>query len=294
VAFLLTSVCRQTAAMTNQSPSKTGYFLMDTLENPADQRTRTGMTPYYQIWWIKKGSGSICINGERHPIIDNTIYCLPPGKITEFRSPGYLTGYYLFLSGDCFHADIALSRDVHWINTFILEMNQVILSGVADLQEEMDPLFKNLQKECSKCGLLREETVAGLLNLIAIYFSRKMTSYVREPVLSRDFILVQRFKGMVKTNFVSQKLVGEYARDLHITASYLNGTVKRVTGFTASHYIQHCVIREAKRLAIQSDLSMKETAYTLGFADQYHFSRYFKMICGMTFSGFKHITSKSC
>ena len=82
-------------------------------------------------------------------------------------------------------------------------------------------------------------------------------------------------------------MVSDYAGQLCVTPNYLNRTVKKVTGFTASHHIQQQIILEAKRKAIYSSVSMKEVAYYLGFDNLAHFSKFFKNNCGMNFTDFK-------
>jgi len=45
--------------------------------------------------------------------------------------------------------------------------------------------------------------------------------------------------------------------------------------------------RRTGRLAVYSDVCMKEIAYLLGFSDTAHFSKFFKKSTGMNFSEFK-------
>jgi len=82
--------------------------------------------------------------------------------------------------------------------------------------------------------------------------------------------------------------VSEYAGDLRISATHLNRVVKKLTGKTASSIIHEHILREAKRLAMESGSSMKEAAYALGFNDHYHFSRFFRSHCGITYSDYKN------
>jgi AraC-like DNA-binding protein len=79
---------------------------------------------------------------------------------------------------------------------------------------------------------------------------------------------------------------------LHVSAGYLNDTVREMSGAAASTHIQQRVIREAKRRILFEGSSMKEVAFSLGFSDQAHFSKYFKNISGKNFTDFKkEITS---
>jgi AraC-like DNA-binding protein len=46
-------------------------------------------------------------------------------------------------------------------------------------------------------------------------------------------------------------------------------------------------ILSAKKLALETPLSMKEIAYKLGFEDAAHFSKFFKINAGINFSAYK-------
>ncbi|MCW3111245.1 MAG: helix-turn-helix protein, partial [Segetibacter sp.] len=63
--------------------------------------------------------------------------------------------------------------------------------------------------------------------------------------------------------------------------------VKKTSGTPASDHIKHRIVLEAKRHAAYSDVSMKEIAYSLGFDDVAHFSKYFKNATGINFTDFK-------
>jgi AraC-like DNA-binding protein len=98
---------------------------------------------------------------------------------------------------------------------------------------------------------------------------------------------VQRFMSLLKKNYTTHKMVSDYARELCLTPSHLNKIVKKVSGFPASYHIQQQIILEAKRQAIYYGLSMKEVAFSLGFDDYLHFSKFFKNNSGMNFTHFK-------
>ena len=91
----------------------------------------------------------------------------------------------------------------------------------------------------------------------------------------------------LEKKFKEKKMVADYAAELFITPNYLNGIIKKITGFSAGYHIRQRVVLEAKRLGRYSDAGMKEIAYSLGFEDSSHFSKFFKAVAGMNFSDFK-------
>ncbi|TDE16164.1 helix-turn-helix domain-containing protein [Dyadobacter psychrotolerans] len=101
-----------------------------------------------------------------------------------------------------------------------------------------------------------------------------------EPILNR-------FIDLVEKKFCSYKMVNQYADELAITPNYLSEVIKRSSGFSASCFIHNRVVLEAKRIAINSDYTMKEIAFQIGFEDPSQFSKFFKLKTGTTFSEFR-------
>ena len=82
-------------------------------------------------------------------------------------------------------------------------------------------------------------------------------------------------------------MVSDYAKQLYVSTNYLNRVVKKITRLPASHHIQQQIVAEAKSRAMNSDVSMKEIAYSLGFDNLPHFSKFFKNNSGMSLTDFK-------
>ena len=120
-----------------------------------------------------------------------------------------------------------------------------------------------------------------------LYLSRKSGAGDSPGVYDKDLQLVKRFMMLLRENIVHKKMVANYAGELCVTPGYLNRVVKKVSGFPASYHIQQYIILEAKRQAIHLGSTMKEIAYTLGFTDPAHFSKFFKNGNGASFSQFK-------
>ena len=68
---------------------------------------------------------------------------------------------------------------------------------------------------------------------------------------------------------------------MNLTVSYLNDTVRSVTGFSVTYYIQQELTREAQRLLYYSNLTGKEIADVLGFDDDKYFNCLFSKVVGI-------------
>ena len=69
---------------------------------------------------------------------------------------------------------------------------------------------------------------------------------------------------------------------LHLSANYFGDLIKKETGRSAKDYIQYKIIEVAKSKIINTDKTISETAFELGFKYPQHFSRFFKKETGYT------------
>lgn len=86
--------------------------------------------------------------------------------------------------------------------------------------------------------------------------------------------------------------VSALAAMMNINPNYLNASVKKVTGQTASVLIQEKLLLEAKAFLVHTSLQVAEIAYRLGFENLSYFNRFFKKHTHTTPTEFrKSITS---
>jgi len=70
------------------------------------------------------------------------------------------------------------------------------------------------------------------------------------------------------------------AEELHLSANYFGDLIKKETGKSAKEYIQNKIIDNAKNKTFDTDKTVKEIAYELGFKYPQHFTRLFKNLVG--------------
>lgn len=109
---------------------------------------------------------------------------------------------------------------------------------------------------------------------------------------SRPTQIARQFKQLLAGNVLTLKQPAAYADMLHITESYLNEVLKKVTGFSVTYWVLNAVMLEAKRLLYYTELNVKEVAYSLGYEDHTYFSRLFKKTVQLTPLEFRGIYRK--
>jgi AraC family transcriptional regulator, transcriptional activator of pobA len=241
----------------------------------------------FEIIWVKNGNGTIQSEGRVYAVHDNMVYCISPGKAYKYlENNTILNGYYISFSPDFIQPwkGYEMKGAMEFFEeTFHLQFIAVTES----IQHEMEMIADKMKQEYNNCFNQKLELLRGLLNIFVIYFSRTAVQENDVKGFTRDNILFKQFMSLVKKNFVSKKMVSDYADELCVTANYLNRTVKKVSGNTASYHIQQQIIMEAKKQAVHCGSSMKEIAYQLGFDNLAHFSKFFKNNSGTNFTCFR-------
>lgn len=77
------------------------------------------------------------------------------------------------------------------------------------------------------------------------------------------------------------------AESVNLSVSRLRHLFKEETGMTPAQYVKSLRIREARELADETFLSVKQIMYRIGINDASHFSRDFKTVYGATVTGYR-------
>ncbi len=79
------------------------------------------------------------------------------------------------------------------------------------------------------------------------------------------------------------------AEQAHLSPNYLSDLLKKETGMNTQDHIHYFLIEEAKNILLNSDASVSEIAYALGFEYPQYFSKLFKQKTGTTPQEFRSL-----
>ena len=93
-------------------------------------------------------------------------------------------------------------------------------------------------------------------------------------------LLERQFPIENKEQPLALRSAQDFAKDLSLHVNYLNSSVKEVTGKSTTGHIADRIISEAKALLQQTDWTISEIAYALGFEYPTYFNNFFKKKTG--------------
>lgn len=130
-----------------------------------------------------------------------------------------------------------------------------------------------------------------LLSYIERYFSRQFITRKSQnsDLLSNFEYLVKEYFNSGLTREKGLPTVQYFADQLYLSSSYLSDLLKKETSQNAQTLIHHHLIEKAKDLLHNSEISISEVAYQLGFENPPYFSRLFKKKTKMSPSEYRNL-----
>ncbi|WP_020527170.1 helix-turn-helix domain-containing protein [Flexithrix dorotheae] len=243
---------------------------------------------YYVIIFVETARGIHHIDFKSYPIQNNTIFFISPEQVHHLEIEGQPMGKVIEFTPEFLETSKINKTFFDHLGLFF-NCNEVLpLTLPSDEFSNLSYYIRQLEKESAHVQILKEEAIGNWLKLLLIEIKRIKVRIGQENIAidSNQNRIVGEFKQLVEAQFKKRHKVNEFAEQLNITANYLNEVIKSSTGISAKEMIQNRIILESKRLAINSENTMKEVAYQLGFEDIPHFSKFFKNCTGKTFSSF--------
>jgi len=239
---------------------------------------------FYYCVLLEKGIMKLEVDFTEVEITNQTLFLSYPGQIHRIISAKMEQGWFLAFDPSMLNEQLK--------NILDQCLSEIILVPLALQQATVFSSFINNlytvhQDNTQMFGktIAQSMVTALVYQLASAYLSIEGFSLVKHT--ARSIEITKNFKQLLRNNFKSIKKSSAYAAKLNITAKHLNDTIKTVTGFSVTYYIQQELMREAQRLLHYSDLSVKEIADTLGFEDDKYFNRLFSKVIGVSPGAFR-------
>ena len=239
---------------------------------------------FYYFVLVDKGKMELEVDFEKIELTDQTLFLSYPGQIHRIISAQMDRGWFLAFDPSML--------DEHLKNILDQCLSEIILVPLSPEQSVNLSSFINhlYMVYDDRIHMFREAitqsmVTAFLYQFASAYLSVERFNLIRHP--ARSIEITKTFKQILRRNFKTIKKPSEYASKMNIIVSYLNDTVRTVTGFPVTYYIQQELMREAQRLLYHSDLSVKEVADNLGYEDEKYFNRLFSKVIGVSPGAFR-------
>lgn len=226
----------------------------------------------YVLIFCTAGEITVSVDERGYILIPNTVLTITSGQIHSFTDNKNAEGFVLEFTYNFFCKDDYDMELIFHNGLFChFAMNEIIL---VDNSQTIINQLNEITKELSEQPYQYLISVHSRIELILVEINR--TKINRGDEIYKPEALFLHFLETVLKNFDKNLSVAEIAVLIGTTESKLNELSKLHTSNTAQNVIYGLIISEAKRLLNYEKLSVKETAYALGFNDPFYFSNFFK------------------
>lgn len=245
---------------------------------------------FYQISLKSDTKGFLKYGRESYDYQEGSLVYLAPEQVIEYSLSQDIqvdNGWTLF-----FHADLirsfSLDKKMKEYAFFNYHSNEAL--HISDKEKEViESIIDKIQLELdSNLDDFSEEVIVTNLELLLNYSKR---FYNRQFITRKRFTknVIIHFTELLESYFdeVLQKELGiptvqYFAEKLNYSSNYLNELIKKATDKSILEHIHYKVIELAKNKLLNSNKTVSEIAFELGFEYSQYFSRLFKKKTGMT------------
>ena len=250
---------------------------------------------FYKILLLTKGSGVFTLGLNTYFINDPTILFIHPNEIITWKnlSPGDAGGYYVLFKKDFIQKHVILKAAIDKYGLFS-EKNKQVIKLSNERTQTLSQLFERMQEEEQAAAALNEDAIQAYLQLLMVESIRGAEFQGSDKVtdeyhhIHRFFELLEQEAAQINFDHpIRLKTAKEFASTMALHPNYLNALLKQQTGENVSTHIKNRLLEEAKILLLQTEWSLSNISFSLGFADQPNFSQFFKKNTGLTPNEFR-------
>lgn len=156
---------------------------------------------------------------------------------------------------------------------FLSEKEEAVIAGIIQIIK---------QEYCSSIDKFSQDIIIAQLEVLLTYSKR----FYQRQFITRKMVhhqILSRLEELLNNYFEGDKVaekglptVSYVAAELNLSAGYLGGVLRALTGINTQQHIHLKLIEKAKEKLSTTSLSVSEIAYQLGFEHIGSFSKLFK------------------
>lgn len=236
---------------------------------------------YFEIIYLSNATGTHTIDLETHSIKPPMVFLIRKDQMHCWDMQSEPSGYVVIIKKS--FVDDSLDLEMKHLfseiskSTCIYPEDTVVIEQILELMTNEYNSAKQIENNMVLEGMLK----ALLAKLIHVPKSQREQHQQQSNLFEAFKVHLNQSNKLVNS-------VGHYANLLNTTPQNLNAICRKENNMSATEFLSEHIVIEAKRLLIYTDLTVIEVAYSLGFSDNSHFTKYFKRFTGKTPSAFRN------
>ena len=248
---------------------------------------------FYNISIKRSFKGKLKYGKNQYDFDEGTMSFIAPNQIISIDSEADRNndGWSLL-----FHSDLIrqypLGKIIKNYGFFSYTVNEAL--HLSDKEEKtVEAVVQNIQKEInSRLDNFSQDVIVSNLELLLSYCNRFYSrQFITRKMATND--LLTNFENILDKYFTNDSdltlpTVEKLATELNVSSSYLSDMLRNLTGQNTQQHIHNKLIEKAKEILTNTNLTVSEIAYQLGFEYSQSFSKLFKSKTNLTPIEYRH------
>lgn len=203
------------------------------------------------------------------------------------------SGYFCLFNDEFLNG---MSRTKSFMDSPISKIDTIPVFFITEQQEKyLLDLYQKMCVEVESNYVYKYELIKNYVNLIIHEAVKMQASQISDNHINGSSRITSYFVELMERQFpidspehkLQLRTAKDYAQRLSVHINHLNRALKEVTGKTTTEHITERLIQESKILLKNSNWSISEIAYCLGFEYPEYFNNLFKKQTGITPNSFR-------
>jgi len=233
---------------------------------------------HYSISFVINGTGTLYVGKKKYKIKKGDIFMLPKETKAKYYPEKKSPWEYFWFNFDG-------NKSEKYLNLIGFEKDNYVIQ-VSDFSDIIYQCENLIKKRFKDDNVSYYEVLSVFYNIIDSFIKKQNNS------LSNNNIVESIIK-YIKLHYSRPSLtIEEICKNFNISHSYLCKLFKNKSELTAKGNIIKVRLEEAQKLLLNTNLSIKQIAYSVGFADETYFMKMFKKSIGITPSSYRNKINK--
>lgn len=258
---------------------------------------------YMQIWYVYKGVVFHWINGTCHEMAKGDVFVVPPYVIHRISARDLDD---VIIMGCEFSARFINSQfddfekykdifDFAYLQPFLVEDKNIKakVTLTVDFQIQVENIMNNMLTEYKTQDNYYDHIIKAellkLLSIIAREYGNSKSNKESKSVVEKYRNNVSKAIKYIDQNFYKDLKLDDACKQAMMSKSYFCYIFKIITQKTFTEYLVDMRIKKAMDLLVNTDLSITNISYNVGFNDSAYFCRVFKKMVGVSPKYYKKI-----
>ncbi|MGP3982458.1 AraC family transcriptional regulator [Streptomyces sp. KR80] len=265
------------------SGAETPPFIMGSFDSigPMSRASFPHRHSFHEIVYVTGGRGNHVVDLARWPLRPPHLCFIAPGQVHYWEQASQLQGWVVLFTDDF------LINHPGDGEAFQELADRPWLKPEAEAAQGLTALLQEMGREFAAHESGYASVLQAYLHVLVTRARRWPGTAAPDPGADRRTVVAREFARLLAHPGKAQRTVHSCAEQVGVSVSYLNDAVKRTTGRTPGQLIRRVQVLEAKRLLARTDLTVRQVANRVGFADPAYFCRFFRREAGYSPGDFR-------